>query len=296
MEYVWFKKPWDYELLDSGHGNRLERFGRFFLVRPDPGAIWEPRKPESVWKKCDAQFFGAKQDEAGRWHIHNQALRAPWTIHWDTLAFQLRLTPFKHTGIFPEQAANWEWLKNRLQARGKREGKLKILNLFAYTGAATMVLAKLGCFITHVDASKPAIAWAKENQALNKLSSDSIRWILDDAIKFVHREVKRGNTYDIILLDPPAFGHSPSGKTWKFSHDLPKLLKECAQLLSPTADCVVINAYATNASSLVLNNLAEDIFKNKKHTITHGELCLSEPGDRMLSTGIVAQISFSNKK
>lgn len=289
MDYYHFSSKWDYELLDSGDGQRLERWGAYTLLRPDPQAIWEPHN-KAAWSQVDAKFDG-------KWHSQ-ASFPSSWIVNFPlplkrgethtgdwTLKLHARLTPFKHTGIFAEQAYNWEWLCSRLKTQNSG---LKILNLFGYTGAATVLLAKLGCFVTHVDASKPAIAYAKENQKLNNLPDDSVRWILDDAVKFVKREVKRGAQYDGILMDPPAFGHSPSGKTWKFAEDLPGLLRDTAQLLSRDAQFLIVNAYATNSSPLALNNLLEDIVKNSGQREA-GELCLQQTDGRMLSTGILAR-------
>lgn len=273
-----FKQFKDFELLDSGNGRRLERWGTVILSRPDPQAIWQPHLPKREWDKADAVFDL-------RWNLKNN-MPQPWRVTWNNTTLLAKLTPFKHTGIFAEQAANWEWMTEKLNSKNQ---KLKILNLFGYTGAASVVLAQAGCFVTHVDASKPAIAWAKENQAANNLSNDSIRWILDDAAKFVAREVKRGSEYHGILLDPPAFGHSPSGKTWKFAEDVPGLLENCAKLLSPDAKFLLINAYATNSSAIALGNLLEDTLGNKKGHLEYGELCLKQTDGRMLSTGIFAR-------
>lgn len=289
------KTIWDYSLLDSGNGQRLEQWGNYRLVRPDPQAIWRPHLHPREWERANAAF-------EGKWHVRTEipkrwntlfplplapgeAVTGDWTLH-----LAARLTPFKHTGIFAEQAANWEWLCQQVENRKlKAESeKPKILNLFGYTGAASVLLAKLGCFVTHVDASKPAIGWAKENQALNHLSEDSIRWILDDAFKFVKREVKRGSTYDGILMDPPAFGHAPNGKTWKFAEDFPGLLAEAAQLLEPGPAFLLVNAYATNSSAVGLQNVMEDTLP-RQGTLTCGELCLTQQDGRILSTGIVGR-------
>jgi 23S rRNA (cytosine1962-C5)-methyltransferase len=306
MNFFSFASHWDYELLDSGRGARLEQWGPYRLARPDPQAIWQRHLPEEEWKQSNAWF-------EGKWHQKGK-LPESWTVtfplplkrgetktgDWN-LRLRARLTPFKHTGIFAEQAANWEWLYEQVNNKRLKTEGYKILNLFGYTGAATVLLAKLGCQVTHVDASKPAITWAKENQKLNNLPADSIRWILDDAAKFVKRELKRGAQYDGILLDPPAFGHSPTGKTWKFAEDLPGLLNDCAQLLSPNAKFLLVNAYATNSSPLALQNLVEDTLVNpvppaslkagKKGTLESGELCLQQTDGRLISTGIVTRWS-----
>jgi 23S rRNA (cytosine1962-C5)-methyltransferase len=201
-----------------------------------------------------------------------------------------RLTPFKHTGIFAEQAANWHWMVESLKLKNQNR-KFKILNLFAYTGAATVILTKIGCFVTHVDSSKPAIGWAKENQKANGLAEDSIRWILDDAAKFVKREVKRGARYDGILMDPPAFGHSPTGKIWKFNEHLPALLRDCVSLLSDDARFLLVNGYATNSSAIALRNLLEDSLRGRAGNLEAGELCLAQQDGRLISTGIFSRWS-----
>ncbi len=290
-----FKQFKDFELLDTGDGYRLERWGDVILARPDPQIIWQKHLPKSDWDKADAIF----DERTRRWEIKTKVPKS-WAINYltrpsGTLSSQgegikllAKLTPFKHTGIFAEQAAQWEWMALRLRS-GSKTKSLKILNLFGYTGGVTMALTKLGCFVTHVDASKPAIAWGKDNQKLNGFKHDAIRWILDDAAKFVARELKRGQKYDGIIMDPPAFGHAPSGKTWKFNDDLPELLKNCVQLLSPDAQFLIINGYATNSSALSLKNTLEDAINNIKGSIEFGELCLKQKDSRLISTGIFAR-------
>ncbi len=297
MQLDSFKNFKGYELLDTGHGFRLERWGNVILQRPDPQIIWEPSLPVDEWAKEWATFNSASGEEKGSWQI-TRPVPEPWVIEFQNIKFLLKLSPFKHTGIFAEQAANWEWMLNKLQVTSnelQEKNKFKILNLFAYTGGATMVLAKAGCQVTHVDASKPAITWANENHKLNNLPETSVRWILDDAVKFVKREIKRGAKYDGIIMDPPAFGHSPNGKTWKFNQDLPGLLADCVELLSPNAKFLVINGYATNSSSLAINNLLEDAIKLKPDStgvhIEFGELCLKQKNQRLISTGIFARWS-----
>jgi 23S rRNA (cytosine1962-C5)-methyltransferase len=292
MKFESFKNFLDFELLDSGNGYRLERWGNIKLKRPDPQIIWRPSLPPSEWNNVDGEFIGS--GEKGRWNT-KPGLTPKWEIYFrPDIKFIAKLTPFKHTGIFAEQAANWEWVIELT----KNSPPLKILNLFAYTGGATMVLTRLGHSVTHVDASKPAIAWAKENQALNKFPPESIRWILDDALKFANRELKRGQKYDGIIMDPPAFGHSPTGKTWKFNRDLPILLDICVNLLSDNAKFLLINGYATNSSALSLNNLAEDALTKRGGKIESGEITLKHPiklphnaeiTHREISTGIFAR-------
>lgn len=268
----------DFELLDSGGGNRLERWGDYTLVRPDPQAIWERSQPAESWDKADAVF---KDDS---WQVKGE-LPESWVLHFNDLKLIARPMNFKHTGIFPEQASNWGWMAQKLE---KLE-KPKVLNLFAYTGAATLWLTKRGSFVTHVDASRPAIGWAKDNQELNGLPPDSVRWMLEDAAKFVKSEVKRASLYEGIVMDPPAFGHGPTGKIWKFNEHMPALIADCVKLLSPDARFLLVNAYATNTSELALKNLLEDALKKKGGNIEAGQLCLKQEGGRLLSTGIFAR-------
>ena len=276
----------DYELLDTGQGERLERWGSAVVRRPDPQIIWPRGASAEVWAKAAAVFEPAVKGERGIWKFY-QALPAPWTVSFLGVKFLLKPKPFKHTGLFAEQASNWNWMKERLKAGGKA----KILNLFAYTGGATMVLAKAGCEVTHVDASKPAITWANENHQLNALPKESVRWILDDAVKFVKREVKRGVKYDGILMDPPAFGHGPTGKVWKFNEHLPGLLVECVKLLSSDARFLLVNGYATNSSALALGNLMEEAIAGRLGWVEAGELCLRQTSGRLISTGTFSRWS-----
>lgn len=280
----------DFELLDSGDNYRLERWGQAVLARPDPQIIWKKSLSEQAWASAHAIFTSPRGEDKGKWEIKKK-LPGPWVITFQGTKLRLKLSPFKHTGLFAEQAAQWEWMMEKIRISNIeiRNNKLKILNLFAYTGGATMVLAKAGCFVTHVDASKPALTWANENHKLNNLNKDSVRWILDDAVKFVKRELKRGETYDGIIMDPPAFGHSPTGKTWKFNHDLPGLLEDCVSLLSPQAKFLLINGYATNSSALALHNLLEDATKKRKGVVEFGELCLEQKNGRKISTGIFSR-------
>lgn len=278
----------DFRLLDTGDGYRLEQWGPYRLARPDPQIIWKRHLPDAEWDKADATYKTVGDN--GGWNLRSK-VPGFWPVHYplpgsDTrVSLNARLTLFKHTAIFAEQAANWEWMAKALEGKKQR----KILNLFGYTGAATVVLTALGHSVTHVDASKPAIAWAKDNQALSNLPADSIRWILDDAQKFVIRELKRGQRYDGILMDPPAFGHSPDGRTWKFNQNLPHLLSDCVELLSPDADFLLINGYATNSSAIALRNLMEDALSGRKGAMEYGELCLEQQDARLISTGIFAR-------
>ncbi len=279
----------DFSLLDSGHGFRLERWGSVLLSRPDPQAIWQPRLPDETWANVDAVFEPGSEGAAGQWHVQRE-LPGSWQAEVLGCRFSLKLTPFKHTGLFPEQAAHWAWMQDRLGTVAAATPP-HILNLFAYTGGASVFLTKLGCKVTHVDASRPAVTWAAENAKLSGLPEDAIRWMLDDALKFVKREVRRGAAYDGVILDPPAFGHGPSGQVWKFEEGTPELLELCVQLLSPAARFLVLNGYATNSSALALQHLLSGALRERGGSVTSGELCLKEQGEngRLVSTGIFAR-------
>lgn len=274
----------DYELLDSGNGMRYERFGPYTTVRPDPQAIWQPKKL-SEWHKADVQFIRTVKDQ-GKWQF-KRALPEKWKMTWKELSFWARLTSFKHTGVFPEQVLQWEFVQEKIQ-QAKRP--VSVLNLFAYTGIASIVAAQAGATVTHVDASKPSVTWARENQLISGLQDKPIRWILDDCLKFVEREIRRGNTYDAIIMDPPVYGHGPTGQIWKFNEHFPQLVSDASKLLSKTPLFLVVNAYAISASSLMLENVLRDYLP--KGNIEVGELCLEETlGKRLLSTGMYARWS-----
>lgn len=291
----------DYELIDSGNGYRLERFGRYILSRPDPQIIWKKKLPASVWYNSDAVFERDNEDK-GRW-IRKNNLPDKWLMKYKNLSFFVKLTPFKHTGVFPEQHLQWDFIEdvilnevknpNRILRDAQDDRMPNILSLFAYTGIATLAAADAGAKVTHVDASYPAIGWARENQLASKLSDKPIRWIQDDCIKFVEREIKRGVKYDGIIMDPPAFGHGPDGKTWKFNYDFPHLLELCKQVLADKPLFIIVNAYAISSSALMLKNVMEDYLHDLNGKIEVGELALEEKQNkRLLSTGIFARCSW----
>lgn len=274
----------DYDLIDSGNGRRLERFGKYVLDRPDPEVLWKKTLPESDWNKADAIF-------KNNW-INKRRIPEKWQIEEQGIKFWLKLTPFKHTGIFPEQSDQWTYINKQISESVNKQ--IKVLNLFAYTGAATLFAAKAGAKVMHVDASRPAITWANENRDLNGMQNAPIRWIIDDALLFTGREVKRGNKYDAIILDPPVYGHGPTGKPWSFSKDLPKLLENCKQILSDKPLFVFINAYAVSTSATTLGNTLADYFGKLGGRIESGELTLKEKSaGHLLSTGIWARWSSS---
>ena len=274
--------PLTYTLLDFGNHQRLEQWGPYRLVRPDPAATGRPTDP-AAWKSPHATYQGEKGK--GAW-LTRTPMPKEWPVQFDDLRLLVRLAPYKHTGVFPEQQQNWNWLRQRAK---QAQGPLNILNLFAYTGGATMALAKDGHHVTHVDASKPAIAWAKQNAALNDIATDRTRWILDDALAFVARERRRGKTYDGILLDPPAFGHSPTGKAWRVDRDLPPLLEICLALLTPHPTFLLLNTYAQHDTPKSLHRLLSPILDTHRLSIHTQELLLTTPTHRKLSTGVVAR-------
>lgn len=273
----------DYELLDSGLGRKLERFGAVTVVRPEAQALWQPKLPEQAWESAHAVFEYHGKGENWR---EQRAHPAQWSMRYDDLQFVARLTPFRHVGVFPEQAAQWDWASGLI----RRRERPRVLNLFAYTGLASVAAAQAGAQVTHLDASKAAVEWAKENQAACKLPADSIRWILDDALKFVRREARRGAQYDGIIMDPPAFGRGTQGQVWQFAESFPVLLSECRQILSPNPLFFLITTYDIRASATMLYNTLSELMAGFAGTVTAGEQVLRETSaGRLLSTSIFAR-------
>jgi 23S rRNA (cytosine1962-C5)-methyltransferase len=275
----------DYALLDSGNGRKLERFARFTVDRPEPQAMWQPALEPGVWLRADAVFKNAGDEEdgeAGRWR-KNTPMPETWPLRVLGTTVLCRLTSFRHLGAFPEQLPHWEWMRDWLQ--GLRGETPRVLNLFAYTGAASLIAARAGAEVTHVDASKRAIAWAKQNQAVSKLDDAPIRWILDDARKFVAREVRRGKTYHLILIDPPKFGRGPAGEVWDVFQHLAPLLRDCAALLGARRSALVLTTYAIRASALATDALVRECLVGRPGTTESGELAVIEDaGGRLLPT------------
>jgi len=277
----------DYELIDSGAGKKLERFGTYILSRPAPNALWLPRAKPAVWKKANASYVH-RTETTGDWKIHKSPPNN-WHITYNKLTFMLRPATFKHVGVFPEQAPNWDWLERQIQGK-----PLRVLNLFAYTGGATLASLAAGAHVTHVDASKPSVTWAKENAQASKLQNHPVRWIRDDVYKFVLRESRRGNTYDAIIMDPPRFGRGADGEIWKIETDLPKLLLACRAILSPEPSFFLLNAYFVNLSSIDLSNLLGDCLQKDK-AYEFGELSLKDTtSGRFLPNGIFARWSAAS--
>ncbi len=268
----------DYELLDSGNGAKLERFGSYLLARPETQAIWTPHLSAREWERADAVFRRSRGDEGpGEWH-QRRPLPERWSLDAYGIRCWARLTPFRHTGIFPEHSAHWDWLARQVQRRSQP----RALVLFGYTGLSSLHLARCGAHVTHVDASKPAVRWAQDNQALAGLADRPIRWLVDDVGKFVAREIRRGHQYDLILLDPPVFGRGPNGEIWRLHEQLPTLLAQCVSLLSRQPLGVLVCAYATTISALTIGNVLAEVMAPFAGYVTAGELALQEQTTRRL--------------
>lgn len=273
----------DYELIDSGNGRKLERYGKFSLIRPEVEAIWKPALPDSIWNKASAVFHPAPEENGGHWKNMGQ-IPDGWEIECQGLKCWLQLSRSRHIGIFPEQASQWEWIQKNLQ---KINQPIKVLNLFGYTGLASLSAAKNGAHVTHVDASKKALSWARQNQEISGLKGKPIRWILDDAFKFVQRETRRNSSYDAIILDPPKFGRGPKGEVWEFYRLLPNLLLSCKTILAKDPLFIMLTAYAVKASSITLYTALNEMMGDYQGRTIAGELALRETsGGRILSTAV----------
>ncbi len=279
----------EYELLDSGEGEKLERYGPFLVGRPDPQALWGKRLPNKKWEEVDFLFEGENKGRIGDrdgWKIKKGA-PSEWQIKYGGLTFSLKPTAFKHIGLFPEQIRNWEWLCAAVEG-AKRP--VSALNLFGYTGGATLALAKAGAGVVHVDASKSAVAWASKNAEISGLNNREIRWIVDDALSFVKREIKRGKRYDGIVMDPPSFGHGPKGELWKIEEGFLNLFNACQELFSSAPLFFLINGYAAGYSPLAYHNVLLDAKEKFGGEVESGELALKEDGSgRVLPAGIFSR-------
>lgn len=274
LDVVATEGPPGYRLVDSGGGRKLESFGGVLVDRPEPQALWRPRRPE-LWARADAAFAAEDDEEKGRWRQFKPVADA-WDVSLGDVTVRARLMAFRHLGLFPEQWPHWQWMLERVKAAGP--ARPRVLNLFGYTGAASLLAAHAGAEVTHVDASKKAIGWARENQSASKLGDAPIRWLLDDARKFAAREVRRGKTYDVVLVDPPKFGRGPDGEVWDLFAHLPELMKDCRALLAPGPSRLVLTAYAIRASALSLDGLVREIMAGQSGAQSAGELALREDG------------------
>ena len=272
----------DYEVLDTGDGEKLERWGDVVLRRPDPQVIW-PKAQEALWQKADARYL-LSETGGGRWEFYRK-LPERWSIRLDDLKFYVRPTGFKHTGLFPEQAANWAFMRQQVKKRG---GEAKILNLFAYTGGATLACAAEGARVTHVDAAKGMVLWAKENRDLSGIPEERTRFIVEDATAFVRRELRRGNRYDGVLMDPPSYGRGPNGEVWKLEDELYGLVELCAQALSDQPLFFLLNGYTTGFSASALGNVVRRVMRGKG-TLDAQELALAVGTGGVLPCGTTAR-------
>ncbi len=282
---MWIADNWkDYEVLDTSKGEKLERWGDYLLIRPDPQVIWDTPKKNRGWKKCNGHYHRSSKG-GGDWEFFD--LPKQWQIHYGELTFNLKPFSFKHTGLFPEQAANWDWFGDLIR---RADRPVKVLNLFAYTGGATLAAAAAGAHVTHVDASKGMVTWAKENAASSGLSDAPIRWIVDDCVKFVQREIRRGNHYDAIIMDPPSYGRGPKGEIWKIEESIHGLIQLCTQLLSEDPLFFLVNSYTTGLQPAVLTYMIATELKKFKGFVRSEEIGLP-----VTDTGLVLPCGASGR-
>ena len=275
---MWIADHWkDYEVIDTSCGEKLERWGRYILLRPDPQVIWKTEKTVPEWNRLNGHYHRSSKG-GGEWEFFK--LPEEWTISYRELNFRLKPFSFKHTGLFPEQAVNWDWCSERIREAGR---PVKVLNLFAYTGGATLAAASAGASVTHVDASKGMVTWAKENAAASHLEDAPVRWLVDDCVKFVEREIRRGNKYDGIIMDPPSYGRGPKGEIWKIEESIYPFVELAAQLLSDDALFFLINSYTTGLQPAVLSYMLSTDIQKKRG----GEVQSSEIGLPVSSNGLV---------
>ena len=266
---MWIADNWkDYQVIDCSKGEKLERWGKYILVRPDPQVIWDTPKKEKGWKKMNGHYHRSAKG-GGEWEFFD--LPEKWQIHYGNLTFNLKPFSFKHTGLFPEQAATWDWFSEKIKNAGR---PIKVLNLFAYTGGATLAAAAAGASVTHVDASKGMVTWAKENAVSSGLKDAPIRWIVDDCVKFVEREIRRGNHYDAIIMDPPSYGRGPKGEIWKIEEAVYPLIKLCAQLLTEKPLFFLVNSYTTGLQPAVLTYMISTALSDFKGIVESNEIGL----------------------
>lgn len=283
---MWKADGWkDYEVIDCSDGEKLERWGEYLLIRPDPQIIWKTPKIHRGWKKPNGHYHRSAKG-GGEWEFFD--LPQQWSIHYRELTFHLKPFSFKHTGLFPEQAANWDWFGEKILNAGR---PVKVLNLFAYTGGATLAAAAAGASVTHVDASKGMVGWAKENAKTSGLENTPIRWIVDDCVKFVEREIRRGKTYDAVIMDPPSYGRGPKGEIWKIEEQIHGLIRLCAQLLSDDPLFFLINSYTTGLAPSVLSYMLA-VELNGKYK---GNVTAEEVGLPVSSNGLVLPCGASGR-
>ena len=268
-------EPWaDYGLIDSGHGRKLERYGRYRFIRPEPQAMWAPARDD--WQ-ADGEFIpGSDEEGGGRWFYERPVPAEGWPLHWREVTFQSSCTPFRHLGFFPDMAPVWDWMRGKIAGTDVGGTGAQVMNLFGYTGVGTLAMAAAGAQMVHVDASRKSVAQARANAALSGLEDRPVRWIVDDAAKFVAREVRRGRRYDGILLDPPKYGRGPDGEVWRLEEDLPGLIASCRQLLDQDSRFLFLTVYAVRMSALAIGELLKQAFADLPGTVEAGELAVRE--------------------
>lgn len=283
---MWTADNWkEYEVLDTSDGEKLERWGQYILLRPDPQVIWNTPKKPKEWQQLNGHYHRSSKG-GGEWEFFD--LPDEWSIHYGDLTFHLKPFSFKHTGLFPEQAVNWDWFREKIARAGR---PVKVLNLFAYTGGATLAAAKAGAHVTHVDASKGMVSWAKENAAASGLSDAPIRWLVDDCVKFVEREIRRGNTYDGIIMDPPSYGRGPKGEIWKMEENIYSFLMQTSRLLSERPLFFLLNSYTTGLQPAVLSYMLHTVLAGK----IGGHVEASEIGLPVASNGLILPCGASGR-
>lgn len=290
-DIMWIADSWkDYEVLDCSEGEKLERWGKYTLVRPDPQVIWNTPKKHIGWKRKNAHYHRSKKG-GGEWEFFD--LPRQWQIHYKDLTFHLQPFSFKHTGLFPEQAVNWDWFRELIYNRKKQNPnkEVKVLNLFAYTGGATVSAAKAGASVTHVDASKGMVTWAKENAVSSGLKDAPVRWIVDDCVKFVEREIRRGNTYDGIIMDPPSYGRGPKGEIWKIEEKIFSFIELCTKILSKDPLFYLVNSYTTGLQPAVLSYMMGTVIVPK----FGGEVKAEEIGLPVTDSGLILPCGASGR-
>ncbi len=283
---MWIADNWkDYEVIDCSSGEKLERWGDYMLVRPDPQVIWNTEKDKKQWRNINGHYHRSAKG-GGEWEFFD--LPEQWSINYKSLTFNLKPFSFKHTGLFPEQATNWDWFSEKIKNAGR---PVKVLNLFAYTGGATLAAAAAGAQVTHVDASKGMVGWAKENAVSSGLAEAPIRWLVDDCVKFVEREIRRGNKYDGIIMDPPSYGRGPKGEIWKIEESIHHFVKLCASLLSDDPLFFLINSYTTGLAPAVLTYM----ISTEVSKVHGGKVEAQEIGLPVKNTGLVLPCGASGR-
>ena len=282
----------DYELLDMAKGQKLEKWGKYILIRPDPQIVWDKKTNPKLWEKADAKYIRSNTG-GGHWEKYSK-IDENWSIRYKNLVFNLKPMGFKHTGLFPEQAVNWDYIISKISQRTKKNQEVKVLNLFAYTGGATVAALSAGASVCHVDSSQGMVNWAKENVSSSGLRERSVRFLVDDVVKFVNREIRRNNKYDMIIMDPPSYGRGKNGEVWSIEKDINDLLCLCSKILSDNPISVIINTYTGGLSGTIIENVAKLAFsENNPKKIFHNEIGLRQKNSEfVLPCGITTICEF----